>query len=200
MLEQEYNYCIALTSHAGTAFWAVGNKRTTELDVLKVVAALFTASMFLGEPPDSGWFPICNKNQQLPYQTSVPIVALHLRCCIVFGCEEHQFTDCASFAWPQASTTPMPSSRWCQQSGRSSIGSARQVGCAVLCVGVQILSSLCHACSNAESARRLSTIAHYRFAAAGYYSAFAYAMAQFTVEVPYIIVQSILFSLLVGTV
>lgn len=33
---------------AGTAFWAVGNKRSTELDVLKVVAALFTASMFMG--------------------------------------------------------------------------------------------------------------------------------------------------------
>ena len=32
----------------GTAFWAVGNKRSTELDVLKVVAALFTASMFMG--------------------------------------------------------------------------------------------------------------------------------------------------------
>jgi hypothetical protein len=32
---------------------------------------------------------------------------------------------------------------------------------------------------------------------AGYYSGFAYAMAQLAVEIPYIIAQSILFSLLV---
>lgn len=32
---------------------------------------------------------------------------------------------------------------------------------------------------------------------AGYYSGFAFAMAQFAVEIPYIIAQSILFSLLV---
>ena len=43
---------------------------------------------------------------------------------------------------------------------------------------------------NASALRNLSIYA-------GYYSGFPYAMAVFIVEVPYIIVQSILFSLLV---
>ena len=100
---------------AGTAFWAVGNKRSTELDVLKVVAALFTASMFMGAEPNSATgccVRVFAQRQQLaPFD---------------FDCGKLQ-TDSVIMHMLQASTTQTRCSQWSLRSVLCTIESDQQV-------------------------------------------------------------------------
>jgi hypothetical protein len=98
---------------SGTAFWAVGNKRSTELDVLKVVAALFTAAMFLGK------LHFCKK--ALCFQSFLTDVCFEPHAAV------QQASHCMLELMLQASTIPTLCSQWFLPSVLCTIGSVQQV-------------------------------------------------------------------------